>query len=273
MASRKTALLVKTITALSFAAMILVNILANLLPINGVTTGEAADRYPTLFTPAPYTFTIWTLIYLLLLCFTVYFVFHKGENSQTAALLYKVGMYFSISSVANLLWVIAFHYGMVGLSVLLMAVLLTCLILIVKELCNASLTPTQSLLVALPFHVYLGWITVATIANVAAMLVGLGWNGFGLSSEFWTVVMLIAGGVIGIITARRIGSIAYLLVLIWAYLGILVKHLSPSFFARQYPWVIWAAALCIAAFIAAAGMLWRAKHKAISNGENTSYRQ
>ncbi len=232
----------KSITVLvvvTFLSMIVVNALANLLPINGVDTGAVSNSYPNLFAPAALTFSIWGLIYLLLAGYTFYQLgIINKKDSISKALLNKIGIVFSISSVANALWIFTWHYKMIYLSMVLMAIILICLIVIVEATRKESLTVKEKIFVKLPFSIYFGWITVATIANMTALLVSLGWNGFGISETIWTVIIVAVGAIIGIATILRNKDYAYGLVIIWAYIGILMKHVSSSGFASMYPAII-----------------------------------
>ncbi len=243
---------VKIIAAVTFLLMIVVNFLANTLPINGQTTGEVADSYPNLFAPAPITFAIWGLIYLLLAGFTLYLLgFFQGNSDNIKAdLLNKIGVVFSISSIANAAWIFSWHYNKIPLSVLLMVVILACLIYINCIIVKEKLTTREKLFIRLPFSVYFGWISVATIANITTLLVSIGWNGFGLSEPFWAVVIIIVGMIIGVVTIIRNKDIAYDLVMVWAYTGIFIKHTSKSGFSGQYPAVIYTVIACVIIFVA-----------------------
>lgn len=243
---------VKIIVVVTFLLMIIVNILANALPINGQTTGEVADSYPNLFAPAGITFAIWGLIYLLLACFTLYLLgFFQGKlDAIKADLLNKTGIVFSISSIANAAWIFSWHYNRIPISMMLMVVILACLIYINCIVVNEKLTTREKFFIRLPFSVYFGWITVATIANATTLLVSLDWNRFGLSEPFWAVLIIIVGMIIGSATIIRNRDIAYDLVMVWAYVGIFIKHTSESGFSGQYPAVIYTVIACVIIFVA-----------------------
>jgi len=229
----------KVLNTVAFLVMITVNALANILPINGMNTGEVSDLYPNLFTPAGITFAIWGLIYLLLAGFVLYQIGLFSKNSvYRADIIQEIGLYFAISSFANALWILAWHYGMVFLSVIIMLVILYCLIIISTKLSEATLSTKEKILIRLPFSIYFGWITVATIANITALLVSLGWSCWGISEQMWTVIVMIVGLLIGVATMVKNKDIAYGLTIIWAYAGILIKHLSPNGFNGQYQAVI-----------------------------------
>lgn len=242
----------KIIVVLTFVAMVAVNALANILPINGINTGAVSDSYPNLFAPAGLTFSIWGVIYAFLAAHVLFQLgLFRGKNAGVKATsLRETAIVFSLSSLVNTAWIFSWHYKIIPLSMVLMGCLLVCLILIVSTMKSQSLTTREKLLHRLPFSVYFGWITVATIANATTLLVSLGWNGFGLPESTWTVIMLAAGALIGTVTAIRFKDIAYGLVLVWAYVGILIKHTSADGFSSQYTDVIIAVVICIAIFAA-----------------------
>lgn len=247
MAKKQRDIAIRTITAASFLAMIIVNALANALPINGTTTGRVSDSYPNLFAPASLAFTIWGLIYLLLAGYTLYYVvfFHSSTDAVNSKLMNKIGGLFSFSCIANASWIFSWHYHLIPLSMVFIGVILVCLIVINELLKNKPLTARHYFFIRLPFSVYFGWITVATIANATTLLVSLGWNGAGLAESTWTAVIIIAGLAVGLATMVRNKDIAYGLVFVWAYAGILLKHLSPEGFGGQYPVVITTTIACI----------------------------
>ncbi len=248
---------IKIAVAATFLIMVIVNGLANALPINEITTGQVSDSYPDLFAPAGLTFSIWGLIYLLLAAYTLYQLGLLQEDKGTARmeLFENIGIPFAISSIANATWIFAWHYDAIGLSLLLMIVILVCLILIASRLRKEEFTLKEKIFIRLPFSVYFGWITVATIANVTTYLVSINWGGFGIPEQVWTVLILIIGAAIGIARMLWDKDIAYGLVIIWAYVGIWIKHASPTEFAGQYPAVISAAAICIFLLFVAEGLL------------------
>ena len=174
-------------------------------------------------------------------------------------LLNLLSLAFPFLMIANLLlcffWIFSWHYGFFGLSVILMLVLLISLIRISDLLSKEKLTNIEKAFVRVPFSVYFGWITVATIANITAFLVSVSWNGFGIAEEIWTIIILLVGAGIGIARTLKDKNIAYGLVLVWAYFGIWIKHTSPTGFNGQYPGVITTIIVCIFLFIAALGFV------------------
>jgi hypothetical protein len=241
---------IKIFTIITFIAMVVVNFLANSLPINNRSTGTISDAYPNLFAPAGLTFSIWGLIYLLLAGYVLYqFMPFKEKRSQKKELLLKkINILFIATSIANISWIFAWHYDIIGLSVVIMAVLLILLIKIADIIRVEKMTTLEKIFISTPFSIYFGWITVAAIANITIFLVSIGWNGFGIADFIWTSIILLIGSLIGILRMHKDKNIAYGLVLIWAYLGILFKHLSSNGFSGQYPSIIATVIICLALF-------------------------
>jgi hypothetical protein len=214
---------------LGFLGTVVVNALANILPINGVTTGELSDRYPNLFVPAGLTFAIWGVIYVLLAIFVVYQLIPSvRRDAQKVDFVQRIGPLFFISSLANIGWIFAWQYQILPLSMVMMLILLGCLLAIYVRLNigKSEATKAEKYSVHLPFSVYLGWITIATIANVTALLVNIGWTRWGLSEQFWAVAVIIVGIAIALSVLFTRKDIYYCLVVDWALLGILLKRLS-----------------------------------------------
>ena len=211
------------VNVIAFLSTVVMNIIANALPLNGKTTAELSDMYPNLFVPAGYVFFIWGVIYLLLLGFAVYQASKKRKHEE---FLGRIGYYFALSAVANISWLFLWHYEQVFLSVVPMFVLLGSLIMIYIRLDVGRWERSREdrLLISLPFSVYLGWITVAPIANVTAALVKLNWDGFVLGEATWTVLMIgVAVLLTGMVIYTR-ADIGYSLVIAWALGGIYTKQ-------------------------------------------------
>jgi hypothetical protein len=225
----KQKLLLSILNLLGFLGTVIVNGLANALPINNNTTGELSDQYPNLFVPAGLTFSIWGLIYVLLAVFVVYqLVMVIKKDAQRSSFIERIGLLFFAASLANIAWIFAWHYEMVPLSLVIMLLLLGCLIAIYLRLNigKSDSMKSEKYLVHLPFSIYLGWITIATIANVTALLVDIDWNTFGLGEQFWAVAVIAVGIAIALSILFTRKDIFYCLVVDWALLGILIKRLS-----------------------------------------------
>lgn len=246
-------LFTRIIVVLAFFLMVVMNFLANLLPLNGQTTGEISDSYPNLFAPAGITFSIWGLIYILLACYVLYQlgIFRKTKLHRNESLFSNIAPYFILSSIANTAWIFTWHFHKILLSTVLIIVILACLAYINNRITASSLTKKETLFIRLPFSIYFGWITVATIANVTVLLVSIGWQGFGVPEAIWASIIISVGMLIGVSTIVHNRDLAYGLVLIWAYFGILIKHISKFGFNGQYPTIIAAVLACIAIFLIA----------------------
>lgn len=209
-----------------FVSMIFINYLSNTGLINNSTNATVSQTYENLFTPAGYAFSIWGIIYLLLLGFVIYQglgLFSKAKDNDLAT---KVGWWFVISCIANSLWLFAWLHEEMGLSVLIMLVLLFSLIKIVlrtnMERWNA---PFKTILFLWwPFCIYIGWISVALIANMAAYLTQIGWDGFGLSDVFWTITMILIAGLLNLFITWNRNMREFALVGAWALIAIGVAN-------------------------------------------------
>ncbi|MFA7300822.1 MAG: tryptophan-rich sensory protein [Candidatus Shapirobacteria bacterium] len=237
---------IKLMVLVSYIVMIVVNALANILPINNLTTGEVSDSFPNLFAPTGLTFSIWGVIYLLLGTYSLYQLFSKKINSTLSN---QINTLFIINAFINSVWIFAWHYKIIWLTVLLMLALLITLIKIADVLNKEKLSIKEKLLYKVPFGIYFGWITVATIANITGFLVSLGWSGFGLSETFWMVLVLFVGVVISSWRMHKDSNLAYGLVPVWAYYGIWLKHTMPSGFNNSYPTIITTVIICIVLLI------------------------
>ena len=209
----------KIFVVVALVIMIAVNILSNALPFNGLTAPDVADLFDVYFLPAGYVFSIWGIIYLGLIAYALYqFLPAQRENPR----LSQIGGWFVLSSAANSIWLFLWHYGYFGLSVFAMLTLLMSLIVIYLRLSDSggTISSGERWLVHLPFTIYLGWISVATIANVTAFLDFVNWNGFGISEVNWMFIMLVVVVIVAGMMAYFRKSVAYLLVFIWALVGI-----------------------------------------------------
>lgn len=219
------------ILVVSAVSTIIVNILANALPINGKNTGELSDAIPNLFVPAGITFAIWGVIYILLLVFSIYLSrdFFKKEYKETPHLPFLT-LFFFLASIANIIWIFLWHYQEILVSLLAMLLLLFSLIMLYLKLdIGKQYLPLRDRLgLHIPISVYLGWITVATVANVTAVLVTINWDGFGICERTWTILVLIIATIIASLVILTRKDIAYTLVIIWAYLGIALKRFTST---------------------------------------------
>lgn len=216
------------LSVLFFLGVLVMNYLATALPLGGNTTGELSDKYPNLFTPAGFTFSIWGVIYLALLVYVGFQAssFFKRTTVPAAEVTTDITPWFLVSCVCNMLWIVLWHYQFVFFSVLVMLGILWSLIQVVSRIHRHEQLDKlpNKLFFKLPFGLYLGWILVATVANVTAFLVGINWDGLGLSEPVWTVIMLVTATGITIFTASRFQNVFVGFSVIWALFGIVSKR-------------------------------------------------
>jgi len=219
----------------SIVLALTVNILASTLPLNGQNTGEISDRFQVYFVPAGYVFSIWGLIYLGWIAFIL---FQFRASQKESARLRRLGYLFAISNLANAAWLFCWHYNLFGLSVLVMLTLLGLLIAsyLRLDVNRSSVTRVEYWSVDVLFSVYLGWITVATVANITDWLYFVGWDGFGISAQAWAVIMLAVASLLGLGMALTRRDVGYLSVLVWAFIGIAVKQ-TPAPMVVLSAWV------------------------------------
>jgi benzodiazapine receptor len=209
-----------------FVVIVAVNSLAGSTTLlNGKTSGEISDQYSTLVTPAGYTFSIWSIIYTLLLIFAAYQALPRNREKS---FLHQVGFLFILSGFMNVLWLFLWHYELITFSVVLMFALLATLIAIYLRLDigRADVSLVEKICVHLPFSVYLGWITVASIANVAVALTAVGWDGGGIDPLTWAVLVIVVALLITLAVIATRKDAAYGLVIVWALAGIMVKQME-----------------------------------------------
>jgi len=208
---------------MTILATIVVNVLANALPINGQNTGQISDRFNVYFVPAGYVFSIWGIIYLGLIAFAIFQVLpSQRENPRLRA----TGWWISLGGLANIAWIFLWHYELFPLTVIAMLVLLGSLIITYLRLGmgRSAVSDAEKWAARLPFSIYLGWITVATVANITDLLDYLKWDRFGIAPEIWMVIVLAAVLVIAVLMNFSRRDIAYSAVILWALAGISVKH-------------------------------------------------
>lgn len=204
----------KYLTVLLYILVLVVNYLANALPINGKNTGELSDQYSNLFVPAGLTFSIWGVIYLLLLAQVALLFSRKREATEQA-----IGWWLAVNFLFNAMWIFAWHYEWIELSLLIMIGLLATLALI-----NRALSASTDTFARLTFGIYLGWICIATIANVTALLVSYSWHGALFPEWAWTMLMIFVGSGVVVWLMVQLRNSFLALAVCWAFLGIILKR-------------------------------------------------
>ena len=241
---------------LAFTSMVAVNGLASALPLNGVNTGQLSDELPNLFVPAGITFAVWGLIYILLAAYVVAAAreaFRSADEGRRAWSS-RDGALFILNAAANIVWIRAWHWRLIGTSLVIILVILGTLVVLERDterklLPSGPLEPDfseksgsialQRFFLTVPLRVYLGWICVATIANATALLVKTRWGGFGLDPRIWTVSVILTGLALALVFSVWKRQIAAPLVVVWAYAGIVLKRLQTD---PDYSFPVWIAA-------------------------------
>jgi hypothetical protein len=208
-----------------FLGVIAVNALANILPINGYNTGQISAFYPNAFVPAGFTFSIWGVIYLLLLSYTIGFTYYSLKRQaypKAFVFIERINIYFLLTCVFNMSWIIAWHYLQIEISVVIMLLFLVTLIqLFLKSNIMANdLNLTQKFILQTPFIVYLGWISVATIANITALMVAYKWTALSIAPVYWSAAMILIAIVLALLMVKKFQVVSFTLVVAWALWGI-----------------------------------------------------
>lgn len=214
-----------------FIFTLVMNTLAVALPLNGRSTEAISEALPSYFTPAGFTFSIWSLIYLTLIGFVIYQALPSQRYNPD---LERIGYLPAVANLLNGVWIVTWHYGYYGLSVVVMLGLLTSLLAIYIQL-RVGLPTTEArprswpdkLFILLPFSLYFAWINVATVANIASVVGYTGWNGLGISEPGWSVIMIVVVAIIGCALLINRANAAYAAVLIWALIGISASQPAP----------------------------------------------
>lgn len=225
-------LILKLMMIIGFIFMITLNVLANTIPLNNRTTGQISDQYDNLFTPAGVTFSIWGVIYLLLLMVLIYFLFKPSSYFETQTHM-NIAFLMIALSFFNGIWIVLWHYDKIFLSLIVMIFMLVTLGILFTK------TPSQEILIKITMSIYFGWISVAMIANVAVLLTKYQFKGFGIPSVYWLLAILFIGVLLSLLVLFYTRNTVYVFVIIWAYLGILMRHISATDWNRAYPIAIY----------------------------------
>jgi hypothetical protein len=225
-------LILKIMMVIGFIFMITLNVLANTIPLNNKTTGQISDQYDNLFTPAGATFSIWGVIYLLLSLILIYFLFKPNSYFEIQTHMNIAFLMISLSFF-NGIWIVLWHYDKIFLSLIVMIFMLTTLGILF------TIIPSQEILLKITMSIYFGWISVAMIANVAVLLTKYQFKGFGIPPVYWLIVILFIGVLLSLLVLFYTRNTVYVFVIIWAYLGILMRHISLTDWNKAYPLAIY----------------------------------
>ncbi|MFB1100331.1 tryptophan-rich sensory protein [Terribacillus sp. JSM ZJ617] len=202
---------------LAFIAAIVVNYLSNALPLGGKNTRQLSDQLGVLFQPAGYAFSIWGVIYLFAFIWVIRLFLRSTRETEWYG---RAAGAFIASCIFNIAWLFSFHYQLFSISIIPMVGLLISLIILYQAISTSSDRRKFDLF---PFSIYIGWVSVATILNVGILFVSLGVDnieGWLLSGEVWTIILLIVGAVLAIGFMHVFRDSIYPLVFIWAYVAI-----------------------------------------------------
>lgn len=261
----------KLLAILNLAGYLLVlvmNTLANAIPIAGKNTGELSDLYPNLFVPAGFTFSIWGIIYILLGIYVVTQLIYAFKQ-RNVEVIEMIGPWFLLSCIFNSSWILAWHYEQVFLSLVIMLGILVSLIMVYLRLGigRDKVQNGERFLIQMPFSIYLGWISVATIANVTTLLVDQEWGGLGIPEAIWTVLVLVVatGLAVTMILTRK--DLFYPLVTLWAFFGILSKRLGAPEVETAIVWTLYIG-MGIVFLVLVYGLLLELKENAMEKRRN-----
>lgn len=229
----------KWFNVVMFAIVLFVNYLASTGKVNNLTPGQISDSIQVIITPAGYVFSIWGLIYILLLIFVIFQALPQFENSKAVK---AIGSLFTMTCFFNAGWIFAWHYRQFALSLLIMIGFLLTLIVLMNRLYKISpeISTLEKRIFVLPFSVYFGWISVATIANTSFFLVYSNWTRFNIGPDIWSVIILFVIMLLGICVLTLKNDRAFVWVLVWALIGITYKNVKTS------PLTMYAALIMIA---------------------------
>lgn len=242
---------------IAFAIVIVTNVLSNALPINDQSMAEISARYASLFTPAGFTFSIWGVIYLSLLVFVIYQALPAQRDNE---LISSISRLFQLNCVANAAWLVAWHYNLLALSLLIMLVILATLIMIYRRLYARidQSSIAHHLALKLPFSLYTGWVTVATIANTSILQNAYGWDALLMTPVSWALLKLALAGAVAATMVIRYGDAIFVLVAAWAAYGISVMQSStPAVFGAAVSLALLALLLAASEAATRMGKLWK----------------
>lgn len=233
------------INALLLAVTLIINTLGALGLINGLSQKQISDMYVTLITPSPSTFSIWSVIYLLLLTSVIVMIVKKDDSYYQKA-VDQIAVLFWISCILNIIWIVLFSFVLVELSVLFILGFVITLSLICLKL--LKIQEGKRWLLPLSFGLYTGWLMIATVVNIAASLVKLKWDGFGIAADTWAIIILVISVLLVTAVLLKNRNAAFPLPVAWAYFGIYQFLSAPEGFNGEF-WLLQIIALAGMVFL------------------------
>lgn len=209
---------------LSLLIMIGTHIAANLIPLNGLTTWEIANRVPVLFMPAEYVFSIWIVLDILLASWLFLFAKNVKRLSPTTAAVRT--FCFCISCFLNIAWLLLWHYGYYYWAIISVISLLICLLVFYFSYPKTDGRNHERM----PISAYIGWIFIAVIANTYYAFKFHDWTGWGLSDPLWTVIFLSMAAAIALHFMYHYRDSIFNLIVIWSFIGIAIKNGTDELF-------------------------------------------
>lgn len=222
-----------------FILMILVNLIADFISLDGIKATQILSINPALFSPANYTYFIWSFIFIGLGAFTIYqYKAFNGKNKKLGAVIMDISIFFVISAIGQIGWVFALHWNNIPLTVVHLIFIIIALIITYTRINNSELPKKDERFFKIPFSIFFAWVTSMFLVNISVWLQNIGWTGCSMSEQTWTILATLLLFIIGVTITYVFNDVAYGSTILWALVGILVKHISKSGFAGQYIWII-----------------------------------
>lgn len=254
------------LNGLFFIVTLAINTLGAIGLISGLSQKQISDKYVTLITPSPATFSIWSIIYTFLLIAVIVMIARKNDPYYQKA-ADQITVLFRISCILNIAWIVAFSYVQVELSVLFILGFVITLSLICQKL--LKIQDKKRWLLPLSFGIYTGWLFIAAVVNIAAALIKLKWNGFGIANDIWAMMILIVAVLLIIFVLSKNRNAVFPLPVAWAYWGIYQFLTAPEGFKGEFGLLQTTALAGMAVLVGAAAIqLYRNRFAVIPDSSN-----
>lgn len=207
------------LTLVVVAAAIAYSYLADVLAPGGSDIATVSRRYDNAFTPAPFAFAIWGLIYG---SFVAHCVVALLPSRRTMEIYDRLAVPLMLANVLGALWVAAFRHDMVFAALLLVATMFAVAWFMLLAASRWVDTGRARFWLTVPFALFFGWMAVATLANLAAARVAAGWTGGPVIEFAWAVGLLVVATAIGLGVGVRRRAFLVPAVVAWATAAIAV---------------------------------------------------